>query len=68
MIEVTIIEKAEGTLGVKTTRITFLGVPIFRYKKTTTNNVVVKQLTPAPQPKKIVGFRHETENKSKKNK
>lgn len=56
MIKVLTKECREGDLAVKTTEVTFLYVPIFRYKKTTTNNVAVKQLTVIQPPKKVTGF------------
>ncbi len=49
-------EYREGDLAVKTTEVTFLCIPIFKYKKSTTNNQAVKLLTTVTQPKKITGF------------
>lgn len=56
MIKVLIKEYREGDLAVKTTEVTLLHIPIFRYRKTTTNNLAVKQLTIVEQPKKVSGF------------
>ena len=47
----------EGDLAVKTTEVTFLCIPILRYKKTTTNNKAVAILTTVAQPTKITGFK-----------
>lgn len=56
MIKVLTKEYREGDLAVKTTEVTFLYIPIFRYRKTTTNNLAVKQLTVVQQPSKVNGF------------
>lgn len=56
MIKVLIKEYREGDLAVKTTEVTFLYIPIFRYKKTTTNNKAVQLLTVVKEPNKIKGF------------
>ncbi len=61
MIKVKTKEYREGDLAVKTTEVTFLCIPIFRYKKSTTNNKIVIMLTAATQSNKIKGF-YETEN------
>jgi hypothetical protein len=60
-------EYREGDLAVQTTEVTFLCIPIFKYKKVTTNNRAVAMLTVAKSDKKVKGF-YETNNKSKKNK
>lgn len=56
MIKVLTKEYREGDLAVKTTEVTFLCIPIFKYKKTTTNNKAVALLTTVEQPKKVSGF------------
>lgn len=56
MIKVLTKECREGDLAVKTTEVTFLCIPIFKYKKTTTNNKAVALLTTVEQPKKVSGF------------
>lgn len=56
MIKVLTKEYREGDLAVKTTEVTFLCMPIFKYKKSTTNNKAVALLTTIEQPKKVKGF------------
>lgn len=56
MIRMLTKEYREGDLAVKTTEVTFLCIPIFRYKKTTTNNKAVALLTTVEQPTKVKGF------------
>ena len=56
MIKVLTKEYREGDLAVKTTEVTFLCIPIFRYRKSTTNNQAVKLLTTVTQPTKVKGF------------
>lgn len=56
MIKVLTKEYREGDLAVKTTEVTFLCIPLFKYKKSTTNNKVVALLTTMQQPTKIKGF------------
>lgn len=56
MIKVSTKECREGDLAVKTTEVTFLYIPIFKYRKSTTNNRVVAAMTIAQQPSKIKGF------------
>lgn len=57
MIKVLTKEYREGDQAVKTTVVTFLYIPIFKYKKTSTNNQAVRMLTVADKPnKKISGF------------
>ncbi len=45
MIKVITDEYREGDNAVKTTSITLFGIPMFRYKKLTTNNKTVALLT-----------------------
>lgn len=61
-------EYSEDGLAVRTIRITLFGVPIYRFKETSTNKDAVAQLTAAPKPTKVKGFSYETKDKSKKNK
>lgn len=56
MIKVLTKEYREGDLAVKTTEVTFLCIPLFKYKKSTTNNKTVALLTTMQQPTKIKGF------------
>lgn len=56
MIKVLTKEYREGDLAVKTTEVTFLCIPLFKYKKSTTNNKAVELLTIVKQPTKIKGF------------
>lgn len=56
MIKVLTKECREGDLAVKITEVTFLCIPIFKYKKSTTNNKAVALLTIMNQPKKVKGF------------
>lgn len=57
MIKMLTKEYREGDLAVKVTEVTFLCIPIFKYKKLTTNNQAVKLLTSINQPiKKVNGF------------
>ena len=56
MIKVLTKEYREGDLAVKTTEVTFLCMPLFKYKKSTTNNKAVALLTTIEQPKTVKGF------------
>lgn len=56
MIKMLTKEYREGGLAVKTTEVTFLCIPIFKYRKSTTNNQAVALLTTMEQPKKVKGF------------
>ena len=56
MIKVLTKECREGDLAVKTTEVTFLCIPLFKYKKSTTNNKAVALLTTMQQPAKVKGF------------
>ncbi len=62
MIRVLTKEYREGDLAIKSTEVTFLCIPIFSYKKTTTNNKAVELLTAQKQPTKIRGLRNENCN------
>lgn len=56
MIKVLTKEYREGDQAVKTTVVTFLCIPLFKYKKSTTNNKAVALLTVTNQPKEVKGF------------
>lgn len=49
-------EYREGNLAVRTIVVAFLCIPIFKFRKTSTNNVAVKQLTPIQEVTKVKGF------------
>lgn len=68
MIRQEIKEYSEDGLAVRTIQIKFLGMPIFKYKGTSTNKMAVAQLTPSTKSIKVKGFSNETKNKSKKTK
>lgn len=61
MVKTEIKEYVENDLVVRTITVSFLYIPIFRYKKTSTNKGVISQFTPIKKIKQI-GFRHETED------
>lgn len=50
-------EYKEGNLAVRITIITFLCIPIFKFKETTTNKAVVSQLTVIKESIKVKGFK-----------
>lgn len=56
MIKVLIKEYREGDLAVITTEVTFFSIPIFKYKKITTNNKLVQLLTVIKKSNGIKGF------------
>lgn len=56
MIKIITKEYREGDLAVRTTEVTFLCIPVLKYKKTSTNNQAVKILTSIEQPTNIKGF------------
>lgn len=56
MIKVFTKEYREGDLAVKSTEISFLCIPIFKYRKSTANNKLVALLTTIKQSKTIKGF------------
>jgi hypothetical protein len=65
MIKVVTKEYMEGVLVVRTIVVTFLSIPIFKSKKTTTHQMVVRQFAPVKEKIQLKGFNYETENKSK---
>ena len=62
MIEMVTQEYREGNLAVRTTVVTFLRIPIFKFRKTSTNNVAVEQLTAIKESIEVKGFKYENEN------
>lgn len=63
MISIVTQEYREGDLAVRTTVVTFLCIPIFKFRKTSTNNWLVSQLTTIKEVTKVKGFiRHETKD------
>lgn len=57
MIKEAVNEFVEDNLVVRTIRITFLGLPIFMYRKTSTNKMALQQYTPVSvKNKQIKGF------------
>jgi hypothetical protein len=57
IIKVVIEEYREDNLAVRTIIVTFLGIPILRFRKTSTNHIAVEQLTVIKEPVKIKGFK-----------
>lgn len=50
-------EYSEGNLAIREVRITFFYIPVFKYRKTSTNRQAVAILTPAKtKSKQIKGF------------
>lgn len=59
-------EYVEGNFAVHTTEVTFFDIPIFKCKTLSTNNDIIRALTPLHQNiKEIKGFKYETNSKSK---
>lgn len=57
MIKKVVQEFREGDLAVEVIVITFFNIPIYRMRKTTTNSIIVRQLTSLKSNKlKIKGF------------
>lgn len=65
MIRMVTQEYQEGNLAVRTTVVTFLFIPIFKFRKTSTNQMAVRQLAPVKERVTLKGFNYETESKSK---
>lgn len=55
-------EYSRDSLAVRTIQITFLGIPIYNYEKTSTNKAAVAQFTAVPKITKVKGFSNETED------
>ena len=62
IIEIVTQEYREENLAVRTTIVTLLCIPIFKFRKTSTNNVAVKQLTAIKESIEVKGFKYENEN------
>ena len=62
MIRLITEEYREGNLAVHTTTVSFLCIPLFKCKRTSTNSLVVEQLTAIKELTKIKGFEHETKD------
>lgn len=57
MIRMVTQEYKEGDSVVRTIVVTFLCIPIFKFKKTSTNTIVVKQFMAIKERTKINGFK-----------
>lgn len=57
MIKIVTHEYREGNMAVRTTIVTFLCIPVYKFKEITTNNGVVKQLTTIKESTKVKGFK-----------
>lgn len=55
-------EYSEDGLAVRTMQITLFDVPIYRFKKTSTNKAAVAQLTTVSKPAKVKGFSNENKD------
>lgn len=62
MIKQEIKEYSEDGLAVRAVQITLFGVPIYRFKETSTNKAAVAQLTTVPKPTKVKGFSNENKD------
>ena len=62
MINIKIKEYGEEDIVTRTITVTRFCIPIFSYKKTSTNRVVVNQFNKPEERIKIKGFNNETEN------
>lgn len=62
MINIRIKEYGEEDIVTRTITITFFYIPIFSYKKTSTNRVAVNQFNKPEEIIKIKGFNNETED------
>ena len=62
MISIKIKEYGEDGIVTRTITVTLFCVPIFSYKKTSTNRVVVNQFNKPKERVRIKGFNNETEN------
>lgn len=58
MIRMVTQEYREGDSVVRTIVVTFLCIPVFKFKKTSTNTIVVRQFMTIKEPTKINGFRN----------
>ena len=62
MINIKIKEYGEEDIVTRTITITLFYIPIFSYKKTSTNRVAVNQFNKPEERIKIKGFNNETED------
>ena len=62
MINIRIKEYGEEGIVTRTITVTLFCIPIFNYKKTSTNRVAVNQFNKPEERIKIKGFNNETEN------
>lgn len=62
MINIRIKEYGEEDIVTRTITITLFYIPIFSYKKTSTNRVAVNQFNKPEERIKIKGFNNETED------
>lgn len=62
MINIKIKEYGEESIVTRTITVTLFCIPIFSYKKTSTNRVVVDQFHKPKERIKIKGFNNETKN------
>ena len=62
MISIKIKEYGEDGIVTRTITVTLFCVPIFSYKKTSTNRVAVNQFNKPKERVRIKGFNNETEN------
>lgn len=62
MINIRIKEYGEEDVVTRTITVTLFYIPIFSYKKTSTNRVVVNQFNKPEEIIKIKGFNNETED------
>ena len=66
MINIKIKEYGEEDIVTRTITVTLFCIPIFSYKKTSTNRVVVNQFNKPKEIDRIKGCNNENENKSKR--
>lgn len=59
MVKISIKEFVEGDNAVRTVSITLFNVPIYKYRKESTNNNAVSMLTVKSKMNKIKGFTNE---------
>lgn len=68
MVKMIVKEYRQGDQGVNDIIVKLFGLPIFKYKKTTTNYTVVALLTPKVLAHSVKGFKDEIEDKNKESK
>lgn len=57
MIKVIEKEYVENNMAIRTKVTTFLGIPIMKYRKTSTSSAAVKSLLPISKATKVEGFK-----------